>query len=70
MLVTVGQALRDAPQNLIFERESHDSRFNGPVVKASDIDGKSLLEITNEIRAKLVRRDEVVRQLKGMGINV
>jgi hypothetical protein len=71
VLSEVGSVLTSAPQNLLFDRESHDGRFNGPVVKASDIvDGNRVLEITNEVREKIIRRDEIARQLKAIGINL
>jgi len=67
----IGERLSREPQNLIFEKESHDSRFEAAYpIKASDIDGKRLLQLTNEIRDSMVRQDEIAQQLNNLGFDV
>lgn len=66
----IGEKLSREPQNLIFERESHDARFEAAYpIKASDIDGKRLLQFTNEIRDLMVRQSEIAQQLISLGVN-
>ncbi|MBZ5700858.1 MAG: hypothetical protein LAN84_03340 [Acidobacteriia bacterium] len=68
---SVGNTLIQYPERLIFLGESYDGRFHAATtVKIEEIDGKKLLELTNEIRAKIVRQDDVTSQLKGMGVDV
>src|SRR5882672_421382 len=66
----VTETLESRPQNLIFDGEPHDARFSGHAIKATDLDAKHLLEITNDLRTKMLRRDEIAAQLKGMGTDV
>jgi hypothetical protein len=63
-----GRMLTSNPQNLIFDKQSHDGRFNGPVVKVEDLDGQRILKLTNEIREKMARLDTIKTQLKNMGL--
>ncbi len=71
VFVQAGILLSKSPQSLIFNRVSFDSRFGGqPAINIEELDGKRVLELTNEIRVKIVRRDEIIMRLKGMGINL
>jgi hypothetical protein len=67
---TVADVLDRSAQNLIFDGEPHDARFNGHVIKAADLDAKHLLETANDLRTKIIRRDEVANQLKAMGVDL
>ena len=67
---TAAQALDSHPENLIFDKQSHDARFNGPIVKVEDLDGQHILKLTNEIREKMARRQDIGTQLKNMGLDL
>jgi hypothetical protein len=67
----IGETLAAHPQNLLFSGQSHDGRFaSGFVVNANDIDGKKLLQLTNEIRDAIVQRDGIAQQLKALGYDI
>jgi hypothetical protein len=70
ILTNAANTLSSRPQNLIFDTEPHDIRFNGSSIKADDINGTKLLALTNELRTKIIRRDEIALQLKGMGVDI
>lgn len=69
-LLAAAHILEVQPENLIFDRESHDMRFHSQqTFNPRDFDAKRILEITNEIREKIVRRDRLRNTLQQMGMN-
>lgn len=66
----VGHRLVQEPENIIFERENHDVRFEGGrPIKANDVDGNRLLQLTNEIRSLIVKQSDLTQRLARLGIN-
>lgn len=67
---SVGRVLSGSPENLIFDKESHDIRFSerqGFFLQPREIDAKRLLELTNEIRESIVKQSQIARELKTLG---
>ncbi|MGH9698769.1 MAG: hypothetical protein ACRD52_04830 [Candidatus Acidiferrales bacterium] len=69
--IAAGSALSGTPERLIFDKEAYDGRFGGAeAIRVSDLDEKYALSLTNELRSKIIRLEEITAQLSGMGIKV
>jgi hypothetical protein len=66
-LVQVGSVLTSAPENLIFNREGHDPRFQpilDPIVTVEEFaEVQNLLPLTNKIRDIVLKVDKLRREL-------
>ena len=66
-MVQIGSVLTSAPENLIFDGESHDGRFS-PILQPMPVVGEfreiqSLLPLTNQIRDTVIRIDKLRQDL-------
>jgi hypothetical protein len=70
ILTQSGQLLSAHAENVIFQAQPHHMMFKGPTFNPRDFDAEHILKVTNELRDKIVRREEVARNLKNLDINV
>ena len=64
-------ALRAQPEMLRFNGVGCDTQFyGGPLLNLVDLDGTCVLQLTTELREKIVERDQIAEKLQNMGMDV
>ena len=71
LAIAANVLLSDEPEKLLFVGQTSDARFSqGTIIRTEQIDGSKIRLITSELREKIVRHDDLVRQLNSRGANL